>query len=46
MIYPNVRRHFKLLYNGILGIGVEVFMTAFFIAAGFVVCVLWWGLFQ
>lgn len=46
MIDPKIRRRFKMLYNGILGIGVEVFMTAFFIAAGFVVCVLWWGLFQ
>ena len=46
MIHPNVRKTFKSLYNGLLGIGVEVFMTVFFIAAGFVVCVVWWGLFQ
>ena len=46
MIHPKVRMFFRALSNGMLGIGVEVFMTAVFIAAGFVVCVLWWGLFQ
>ncbi len=46
MIHPKVRMFFKALSNGILGIGVEVCMTAVFVVAGLAVCVLWWGLFQ
>ena len=46
MIDLRLRLFFKALFNGILGIWVEVLMTAFFIFAAFIVCVLWWGIFR
>jgi hypothetical protein len=33
------------VWHGILGILVELALVAFIIFAGFMVCVLWWGLF-
>ncbi len=37
---------FKSIWNGILGIVSEVSLAFFFIAAGFVICLLWWSFFR
>jgi hypothetical protein len=37
---------FKSVWHGVLGIMTELLLVAFIIMAGFVVCILWWGLFK
>ena len=34
------------VWNGILGITFETFLAFIFIAAGFIVCFLWWSFFK
>lgn len=41
-----VNMFFKNAWNGILGIASEIFVTLFFIAAGLIVCLLWWSFFK
>jgi len=37
---------FKITWKGILGIASEISLVLFFIFTGFLVCILWWGLFK
>ncbi len=37
---------FRNVWNGILGILAELMLVAVIMAAGFLVCTLWWGLFR
>jgi len=46
MIPIKVRLFIRNIWNGMLGISVEIFVVAAFIFAGFAVSVLWWGLFR
>ena len=46
MIYSQIDRFFRSIWNAFLGITVEVAVVAFFIFAGFVVSILWWGIFR
>jgi len=43
MTWMKVGIFFRNIWNGILGIAAEVLLVLFFIAAGFVVCFLWWS---
>lgn len=36
----------KSIENGMVGICLEIALTMFFIFAGFLVCLLWWGIFR
>jgi len=44
MIKPRVL--LKTIVNGVAGIALEVLLAVIFIASGFLVCVLWWGIFR
>ena len=46
MIYTRIGRFFRSIGNAFLGITVEVAVVAFFIFTGFVVSILWWGIFR
>lgn len=35
---------FKNMLNAVLGISLEISLVCFFIFAGFLVCLVWWGL--
>jgi len=41
-----VRDFFESIGNGVLGILAEIALVAFFILSGFVVCIIWWGIFK
>jgi len=40
------RIFFKAVWNGMLGILHELALALFFIFAGFLICLLWWGIFK
>ncbi|MBI4974309.1 MAG: hypothetical protein HZC19_00585 [Candidatus Omnitrophica bacterium] len=42
--YIRIAAFFKNIWNGMLGIFHEVIFTYLFILAGFLVCLLWWGI--
>jgi len=44
MISVKTMAFFRNIFNGTLGILVEILAAALFISAGFLVCALWWGL--
>jgi len=37
---------FKSISNGAIGIVLEILLVIFFIFTGFLVCLLWWGIFR
>jgi hypothetical protein len=37
---------FKSVWHGVLGIITELLLVACVIATGFVVCIIWWGIFN
>jgi len=41
-----IRFFFKSLLNGLLGISLEVLLVYLFILSGFVICLIWWGIFR
>lgn len=45
-IQIKVSMFFKSIWNGILGIVSEISLALFFIAAGIMVCLLWWSFFR
>lgn len=46
IIQAKVSMFFKSIWNGILGIAAEISLALFFIAAGVIVCLLWWSFFR
>ncbi len=46
MIRAKITLFFKGIWNGMLGIFAEVLLVLIFIFTGFVVCLLWWGIFR
>jgi len=37
---------FKAVWNGVIGILYELTLVLFFIFVGFLICLLWWGIFK
>jgi len=41
-----VRDFFDSIGNGALGILAEIALVSFFIISGFIICIVWWGIFK
>ena len=42
--FARIKRIFRDMFHAILGICAEIFLVYFFIAAGLVVCYVWWSI--
>lgn len=46
LAYARIKLFFKTIWNGLAGISLEISLSIIFIAAGFIVCLLWWSVFK
>lgn len=44
IVYSQMARFAKAVWNAALGISAEILLTIFFIGAGFLISVFWWSI--